>query len=91
MSESILGQKIRIKKEIVSMRETRLGTIVLDRNDTYFFQGVEHDIWTRLEGRKIKDVIDELSNLYDADSQMIQSDIMDFIRQMEGAGLIDLI
>ncbi len=62
--------------------------INLDTGTYYSVEGVAADIWTRIDGTTSKEIIDDLTDRYEASEEEVAPLIMRFLNELQSEGLI---
>lgn len=87
---------MKIKKELI-MREIAgdvilvpVGKTVIENNGLYILNEVSADIWKMIAaGKDYADIVQALSEDYDADPAQIRADTDEFLHQLEENGILE--
>ena len=93
MNEDIQNNQIYERNADVALRVIENEAVILTPHDNVLHQlnNVGTDIWQLLNGkRSVQEVIDEMSQIYEASNERIALDTMSFLLQMREKKLIFL-
>ena len=62
--------------------------INLDTGTYYSVEGVAAEIWTRIDGATVKEIVDDLTSRYQTDEQEVAPSVIRFLDELQGEGLI---
>jgi len=62
--------------------------INLDTGTYYSVEGVAAEVWTRIDGETVQDIVDDLSSRYGTPEQGVAPSVMRFLNELQTEGLI---
>jgi hypothetical protein len=62
--------------------------INLDTGTYYSVEGVAAEIWSRIDGTTVKELVDDLTSRYEAGQQEVEPLVMRFLDELQSEGLI---
>jgi len=75
------------------VREKTVGQtffLFTPRGGFYGFDGAGREIWDLVvAGRTGEEIVEEISNLYDADVAVVRDDVAEFVRDISDQGLVE--
>jgi hypothetical protein len=48
-------------------------------------------VWTLLDGRSLREIVDEVCRTYETGAEVAENDVTEFVASLDAAGLIDVV